>query len=324
MNDLQPGQLLDGRFTILELLTRGGWSSVFKAVDVTTADFVVVKTPLPHVESDPAGYSRYLSEAAIGEKLHHPGIIRFIPIDEPAKSRPYIVMEYLEGQTLWDRLQDVGSFPPEAALCLGARVCDALEYLHGQNIIHRDLKPGNIMLCADGSFRIMDFGIARTAAARRLTFAGFSQRFGTPDYMAPEQVNGQRGDARTDVYGLGAMLYQMLTGHTPFDGDSDFQRMNARLIGDPIAPRKRDPRLTPEVEEIVLHALARNPADRYVSAAAMKADLEAPEQVTVTGRATRLQAPRRIKLWVRRAGIAAVALILPVLLFFVFLWMLKN
>jgi serine/threonine protein kinase len=205
MNDLQPGQLLDGRFTILELLTRGGWSSVFKAVDETTGDLVVVKTPLPHVESDPAGYSRYLREAAIGQQLHHPGILRFIPVDEPAKSRPYVVMEYLEGQTLWDRLQDIGSFPPEAALCLGARVCDALEYLHSQNIIHRDLKPGNIMLCSDGSFRIMDFGIASAAAARRLTFAGFSQKFGTPDYMAPEQVNGRRGDARTDVYGLGAM-----------------------------------------------------------------------------------------------------------------------
>jgi serine/threonine protein kinase len=324
MNDLQPGQLLDGRFTILELLTRGGWSSVFKAVDVTTSDFVVVKTPLPHVESDPAGYSRYRTEAAIGAALDHPGILKFIPIDESAKSRPYIVMEYLDGETLWDRLQDVGSFPPAAALCLGARVCDALEYLHGHHIIHRDLKPGNIMLCADGSFRIMDFGIARVAAARRLTFAGFSQRCGTPDYMAPEQVNGQRGDARTDVYGLGAMLYEMLTGHTPFDGESDFERMNARLIGDPIAPRKRDPRLTPEVEEIILHALARNPADRYASAAAMKADLEAPEHVAVTGRATRLQAPMRIKVWVRRARIAAVALLLPVLLFFVLLWLLKR
>ena len=315
MDDLQPGELLDGRFKILGLLTRGGFSSVFKAVDGTTSEIVVVKTPLPHIESDPAGYSRYLSEAAIGQRLQHRGILRFIPLEERNKTRPYVATEYLEGETLWDRLQEVRIFPPEAALYFGARICDALEYLHDQNIVHCDLKPGNIMLCTDGSVRIMDLGLARQAAPRRLTLPGFSQRFGTPDYMAPEQVVGRSAGARTDIYGLAAVLYEMLTGHLPFEGESDLDRMNARLTGDPIAPRERNPNLSLEVEEIILHALARDPADRYPSAAAMKVDLEAPDRVIVTGRATRLRPPAPANIWVRRAWTTAIALLVPVVMF---------
>jgi serine/threonine protein kinase len=315
VDDLQPGELLDRRFTILGLLTRGGFSSVFKAVDGTRSEIVVVKTPLPHIESDPAGYSRYLHEAAIGQRLQHPGILRFIPLEERNKTRPYIVTEYLEGETLWDRLQEIRIFPPEGALCFGAHICDALEYLHHQNIVHCDLKPGNIMLCTDGSVRIMDFGIARKAAARRFALPGFSQRFGTPDYMAPEQVVGRSAGARTDIYGLAVVLYEMLTGYLPFEGESDLDRMNARLTGDPIAPRKRNPDLSLEVEEIILHALASDPANRYTSAAAMKADLEGPDRVIVTGRATRLRPPVPAKMWVRRARTAAIALLVPVVMF---------
>ena len=128
------------------------------------------------------------------------------------------------------------------ALAIAGRICEALEYLHGQNVIHRDLKPENIMLCDDGSIRIMDFGIAKAAGLRRLTFAGFSASMGTPDYMAPEQVKGKRGDARTDIYSLGAMLYEMVTGATPFEGTNPYAIMNARLTGDPVAPRKASAR----------------------------------------------------------------------------------
>jgi serine/threonine-protein kinase len=324
VDDLQPGELLDSRFTILGLLTRGGFSSVFKAVDETTGETVVVKTPLPYIESDPAGYSRYLREAAIGQRLQHRDILRFIPLEERNKTRPYVATEYLEGDTLWDRLQAVGTFSPEAALCFGARMCDALEYLHRQNIVHCDLKPGNIMLCTDGSLRIMDFGIARPAAPRRFAFPGFSQRFGTPDYMAPEQVVGRSAGARTDIYGLSVVLYEMLTGHLPFEGESDLDRMNARLTGDPIAPRERNPNLSLKVEEIILHALASDPADRYPSAAAMKVDLETPDRVVVTGRATRLRPPSPARMWVRHARTAAIALLVPVVMFVLLLLALKH
>ena len=147
------------------------------------------------------------------------------------------------------------------------------------------------MLCDDGSIRVMDFGIAKAAGLRRLTFAGFSSSMGTPDYMAPEQVKGKRGDARTDIYSLGVMLYEMVTGATPFEGSNPYAIMNARLIGDPVAPRKHLPELPPEVEEIILHALERQPFDRYPTAAAMKLELDSPEKVQVTGRRERLRPP---------------------------------
>jgi serine/threonine protein kinase len=218
MQALQGGHVLDERFHILESISRGGWSSVFKAMDGTTGCIVAVKVPLPHVESDPAGFSRYLREGEIGARLNHPYVLRFIPVDESTKTRPYLVTEYLEGQTLADYLQHVGPLATVDALCFGIKICEALAYLHQHDIIHRDLKPGNVMLCTDGSSRIMDFGIARAGAARRLTFGGFSPTVGTPDYMAPEQVKGQRGDARADIYSLGAMLYEMMTGGTRLRG----------------------------------------------------------------------------------------------------------
>jgi serine/threonine protein kinase len=180
------------------------------------------------------------------------------------------------------------------------------------------------MLCTDGTLRIMDFGIAKTQAAKRITFGGFSPTLGTPDYMAPEQVKGQRGDERTDIYSVGAILYEMVTGHVPFEGPNAYALMNARLIGDPVAPRARNPQISPEIEEIVLHAMARDPNERYQSALAMKKDLDDPSRVEVSGRASRLQAPREsINRW-RKARIVILATLAPIGLFLLFWFMLSH
>jgi len=288
-HEVEVGQTLDDRFQITELVSRSGMASIFKAIDRQTGETVAVKIPFMQFESDPAFVSRFQREESIGKRLRHPYVLRIIPVEE--KSRPYIVMEFLQGRTLRNVMQNMERLPVKDALAIASRICEALEYLHSQDVIHRDLKPENIMLCDDGSIRVMDFGIAKAAGLRRLTFAGFSTSMGTPDYMAPEQVKGKRGDARTDIYSLGAMLYEMATGATPFEGNNPYAIMNARLIGDPVAPRKHLPELSPQVEEIILHALERQPFDRYPNAAAMKAELDDPDHVQVTGRCERLRPP---------------------------------
>jgi serine/threonine protein kinase len=270
-----------------------------------------------NLEADPAFYSRFEREEEIGKILDHPGILKIIPVEQ--KSRPYIVMEYVKGQTLDRLMQTVGILPIADTLKIASRLCDALQYMHEHGVIHRDMKPSNIMLCDDGTLRIMDFGIAKTEAMRRITFGGFSPTMGTPDYMAPEQIKGKRGDQRTDIYSLGAILYEMLTGQVPFQGPNVYAVMNARLVGDPPAPRSLNPEIPPQVEEIVLHAMERDPFKRYHSAAEMKADLDAPETVQVTGRHRRL---RRATSWKRRFRHVRVALItaLAPIVMFLLLW----
>ena len=323
-NELQVGQVLDERFEITDVISRSGMSSVFKAIDLKTGRPVALKVPLLRLESDPAFFSRFEREEEIGRALDHPGILKIVPVDPKERSRPYLVMEYLEGQTLDEVMQQVKPMPEADALRIVSRLCDAIGYMHEHGVIHRDLKPQNVMLCNDGSLRIMDFGIAKAAASRRITFGGFSPTLGTPDYMAPEQVKGQRGDERTDIYSLGAILYEMLTGRLPFEGQNAYTVMNARLAGDPVSPRTHNPNIRPEVEEIVLHAMARDPAQRYPSAAAMKADIDAPERVHVTGRVNRLQVPVLTRGSWRIVRVVLLAMLLPVALFFLILFMLKH
>jgi serine/threonine-protein kinase len=275
------------------------------------------------IESDIAGYERFRREEEIGLKLDHPYILKIIPVAK--KSRPYIAMEYLEGQTLSDLLGRVHPLPEPDAAKISSRICEALDYLHKNQVVHRDLKPQNIMLCNDGSIRIMDFGIAKSLASRRLTFVGFTPAMGTPDYMAPEQVKGSRGDYRTDIYSLGAILYEMTTGEVPFGGDSPYVIMNSRVTGDPAAPRKMNPKLTPVIEEIILHAMEREPKRRYQSAAEMKRELDDYEIVQLTKRYERLRSPQVWKSRFRWVPLVIVFVLLWVLGFFLmFLYFKKH
>jgi serine/threonine-protein kinase len=274
-----------------------------------------------NLEADPAFYSRFEREEEIGKALDHPGILKIIPVEQ--KSRPYIVMEYVKGQTLDRLMQSVGLLPVSDTLKIACRICDALEYMHNHGVIHRDLKPSNIMLCDDGSLRIMDFGIAKKEAMRRITFGGFSPTMGTPDYMAPEQIKGKRGDQRTDIYSLGAILYEMLTGQVPFQGPNVYAVMNSRLVGDPPAPRSLNPEITPQIEEIVLHAMERDPFKRYPSAAAMKAELNAPENVHLTHRHQRLRRAKPWKRKLRQVRMYLITALVPVVMFLV-LWFLLS
>jgi eukaryotic-like serine/threonine-protein kinase len=284
----QAGDILDGRFELAQPIGRGGIGSVFKATDLTTGAAVAVKMPFD-VDSDPALVSRFSGDVEMARKLDHPGIPKILAVGNPG--RPYLVIEDVEGETLRDRLQRIRPLPVGEALRIATLICDVLEYIHGHGVVHRRLQPASVMVCGDGSVRIIDIGMARAGAMRRLTVAGLFRQLGTPHYLAPEQVRGQHGDARVDVYSLGALLYEMTTGHAPYDEQPDlWSVMNARLVGDPVAPRVHNPAITATVEEIILRALARDD-DRYQSAAAVKGELAGPERVPVTGRASRLRVP---------------------------------
>jgi serine/threonine-protein kinase len=322
MTEPRSGDIVDGRFAILELIGQGGMASVFKAMDVDTGRAVALKFPFLAFESDPVFYSRFEREIELGQTMDHPGVIRMLAVDR--QSRPYAAMEFLEGETLWDRLQRTRPLPFDEALGLARLTCDALEYLRQHGVVHRDLKPTNIMLCHDGSVRVMDFGLASSGAGRRMTLMG-AAGIGTLDYMAPEQLKGRPGDHRMDVFSLGAILYEMTTGRVPYDDQPDpYSMMKARLVGDPVAPRTYNPALPPQVEEIVLHALARDPADRYQTAGELKRDLMAPCDVLVTGRANRLQPPNvRSRYW-KLAGVIAIGVLAPIMLFLLLLAVLKG
>jgi len=317
---LGPGKRLDDRFDLSDVVSTGGMATIFKAKDLQNGGrHVAIKIPHETVESDPSLYSRFEREEAIGGELDHPCILKFYPVQN--KSRMYLVMELLEGQTLFQLLRERRLLPEAEALAIASRLCDALQYLHDRGILHRDLKPENIMLCSDGSMRLMDFGIARLAHARRLTFIGFAP--GTPHYMAPERVNGKRGDPRTDIYSLGAILYEMLTGVIPFNSDDTMSIMNARVTGDPEAPRKLKPEISPQSEEIVLRAMERDPDKRFPTAAAFKAALDNPAQVQVTGRCDRLQPSTPFRRAMRHAKTILLWAVLPVIgqiLLFFLIW----
>ena len=318
------GTTIAGDIRLIDVIGEGGMGRVYRALQTSIGRDVAVKILHRELSTNAQLVRRFEREEEIGRQLDHPGIIKIIPVDPDARSRPYLVMEYLQGQTLDEVMQVTRPMPEKDALQIASRLCDALDYMHTHDVIHRDLKPQNVMLCNDGSLRIMDFGIAKAATSKRITFGGFSPTLGTPDYMAPEQVKGQRGDQRTDIYSLGAILYEMLTGRLPFEGPNAYAVMNARLVGDPAAPRAQNPSIRPEVEEIVLHSMARNPDDRYASAAAFKADLDAPERVHVTGRANRLQAPVMAKRTWRIVRIALLTALVPVALFFLLFFILSH
>jgi serine/threonine-protein kinase len=322
-NEIKIGQLIDKRFEITARIDRGGMATVFKALDYQTQRAVVLKTPNGNIEASGAAPTHLAREVAALGKLDHPGIPKIIPVAE--KSAPYVVMEYLEGETLHDILQRRGHLPVDDALGLVSRLCEIVEYVHQQGIVHGDLKPGNIVLSRDGAPHLIDFGIARIATAEPMMFGWFSRKMtGTVEYMAPEQLVGDRIDARTDIYSLGALLYETATGACPFPNDVSSATLRARTTGELRPPREIRADVSAQVEEIIFHAMAPRPSERYSSAAALKADLDSPESVEVTGR---YRTPIKAIVWPKRLRIAAFALVagaLPFVLFFIFLFIFQR
>ncbi len=275
---LLPGTQLD-HYQLEEIVATTRRAVVFRAIDSLTGQRVAIKVPHAETQSDPTLADRFHREEEIGIKLDHPGIMKIY--SNPNRSRVYMVMEWLDGRRLGQILKDEPKLNEDRAVKLVVEICNALEYVHANGVVHRDLSPDKIMAGADDSVKVFDFGFAAITGARRLTFANLSSSLGTPDYISPEQVSGARGDARSDIYSTGVILYEMLTGSKPFSGPNSFAIMNDRLLRDPIPPRTINPQISPQMQTIILHALAREPKNRYSSARAFANDLRHPNQVEV-------------------------------------------
>ena len=267
MTPLYPGDRLD-QFELEALIASSGMASIFRARNLDTGALAAIKVPHPEAECDPIFHDRFRREIEIGSRLDHACIRRIFPL--PPSRRVYMAMEWLEGRLLRQALTEEGALPVERAISIAIAILDALGYMHGQGVVHRDLKPENIMLLSPSAgedrIKIIDFGIACLAGARRLTFGKLSQVMGSPDYISPEQVKNKRGDARSDVYAAGVIVYEMLTGETPFHGENPFAVMNARLRATPRAPSDINPGIPPQLDAIALRALERDPGRRYASA----------------------------------------------------------
>jgi serine/threonine-protein kinase len=293
-------QHLSDRYELGEILGFGGMSEVHLARDVRLGRDVAVKVLRADLARDPSFYLRFRREAQNAAALNHPAIVAVYDTGEAetaAGPLPYIVMEFVDGVTLRDVVHADGPMPPRRAIEVIADACQALNFSHQHGIVHRDVKPANIMISTTNAVKVMDFGIARAIADGGNSVTQTAAVIGTAQYLSPEQARGDPVDARSDVYSLGCVLYEMLTGEPPFVGDSPVAVAYQHVREDPIPPSQRHQGVSADLDAVVLKALAKNPDNRYQTAAEMRADLvrvhngeppEAPKVLTDAERSSLL------------------------------------
>ena len=307
---LEPGMDFGPRYRIEAVLGRGGMGAVYKAYDKELDRVVALKLVRPDLTNDPEVMQRFKQELLLASKISHKNILRIHDLGD-VNGLKFISMAYVEGEDLHRILQKHGRLPVDEAVDLARQLCAALTAAHTEGVVHRDLKPQNVLIDQEGTAYVSDFGLAKSleAGAAMMTRAG--ELLGTPRYMAPEQVEGKPTDHRTDLYALGLILYEMLTGDTPFAGTSTFQMMYQRVQEEPRSPKLLNPDLPNRLVRVILRCLERAPERRYQSALEISRDLDAPRTpVRLFDRRHVPSRPMPRRWWViAAAALVAIALI---------------
>jgi serine/threonine-protein kinase len=306
---MTTAMLLGGRYRLENVIGRGGMALVYRACDTELGSPVAVKILADNLAADPELRRRFLREAQLAGRLSHPNVVRVLGQGEEA-GRPYIVLEHVDGRSVGEELARVGRFPPERACELGAQAAAGLAAAHEQGLVHRDVKPQNLLLTADDGLKVTDFGIARASDGTQLTQIGTI--LGTTAYLAPEQAAGQEAAAPADVYGLGVVLYELLTGRPPYEASSVAELVLARGSRDPVPPGELAPGIPVDVESLVLRCLRPEPELRPTARdveLTLRGERDAPTRVVppASERETSILRPRRRRRPIVVGGVVAAA-----------------
>jgi serine/threonine-protein kinase len=302
-------------YRIESVVVRSTVATVYRATDLRDNREVAIKIPNPDVEGDPTFADWFRREQEVSARLDNPGIMRVIADNREAE--PYTVMEWFDGMPLRQLLTEEKRLSPERSERIAIAICDALDYLHGREVVHGDLRPENIMVGQGDAIKLIEFSGAAKAKARRLTLAKVAQIAGASDYISPEEVLGKRVDARSDIYALGLILYEMMTGKQPFPQHDPTDRLTSY----PVPPREIDPAISPQVQEVIYRALERKPQNRYAGAAELCRDLQHLDKVGVADRVElrdwkkqRSSQKRKVQLY---ATLALIPLVILALLLYI-------
>ena len=276
----EAGTIISGRYEVMKLLGQGGYAGTYLARDLKSNSMVALKLPNLNELGDPAVYERFKRELSIGKILQHPDL--FVAIDSSEDTPPYLVFHYIETESLAAVLERGKLFSPAQAVEMTANLLDALEYCHSKGVCHRDIKPENLMVGSDGHLKVIDFGIAMMSNSPRVTWRGFSGLVGTPEYMSPEQIKGERGGVQSDIYAVGCLLYHMISGHPPYTGDNPMTVMYQHLTAQPKPLTEINAAVRPGIWGVICHAMRRRKSERYASAAEMAKDLRNLDEVDMT------------------------------------------